>query len=182
MVNPGASSLAAGHVTGFLAALREAGITVSHQKQQDFLQTLSATPPATRRGLYWQARITLTGSKEEIDRFNPVFETWFGENQAGVKPPESDSEGEEVRKPDSFHGGTVPLPPTPGEGTGQAASLDDLLNRMSPRRANAQERALIKRARRAAERHLPQRASLRLRASHRRDVIDLRRMIRAAPW
>jgi uncharacterized protein with von Willebrand factor type A (vWA) domain len=175
-----AESLAANHVTGFLAALREAGIAASHQKQQDFLQTLSAAPPATQRGLYWQARITLTGSKEEIDRFNPVFETWFGENQAGVKPPESDSEGEEVRKPDSLHGGTVPLPLTPGEGTGQAASLDDLLNRMSPRRANAQEQALIKRARRAAERHLPRRPSLRLRASHTRDVIDLRRMIRAA--
>jgi uncharacterized protein with von Willebrand factor type A (vWA) domain len=180
MADPGASSPAAGHVTGFLAALRDAGITASHQKQQDFLQTLSAAPPATRRGLYWQARITLTGSKEEIDRFDPVFETWFGENSAGVKPPDLDSEGEEVRKPDSLHGGTVPLPLTPGDGTGQSASPDDLLNRMSPRRASAQEALLIKRARRAAERHLPRRSSLRLKPSHTRDVIDLRRMIRAA--
>jgi uncharacterized protein with von Willebrand factor type A (vWA) domain len=68
----------------------------------------------------------------------------------------------------------------PGEGTGQSASPDDLLNRMSPRRASMREQLLIKRARRAAERHLPQRPSLRLRASHARDVIDLRRMIRAA--
>jgi uncharacterized protein with von Willebrand factor type A (vWA) domain len=175
-----ADSPAAGHVTGFLAALRDAGIAVSHQKQQDFLLTLAAAPPATRRGLYWQARITLAGSKEEIDRFSPVFETWFGENQAGVKPPESDLGGEEVRRPDSLHGGTVPLPLAPGDGTGQSASPDDLLNRMSPRRANAQEALLIKRARRAAERHLPRRSSLRLKPSHRRDVIDLRRMIRAA--
>jgi hypothetical protein len=175
-----AESIAASHVTGFLAALRDAGITTPHQKQQDFLQTLSATPPATRRGLYWQARITLTGSKEEIDRFDPVFDSWFGESQAGVKSPELDSEGEEVRKPDSLHGGTVPLPLTPGEGTGQAASVDDLLNRMAPRRTGAQEQALIKRARRAAERHLPRRSALRLRPSPARDVIDLRRMIRAA--
>jgi uncharacterized protein with von Willebrand factor type A (vWA) domain len=175
-----ASSIAAGHVTGFLAALRQAGIAAPHQKQHDFLQTLSAAPPATRRGLYWQARITLTGSKEEIDRFNPVFASWFGETQAGVKPAELGSDGEEVRKPDSLHGGTVPLPLTPGEGTGQAASVDDLLNRMSPRRASDLERALIKRARRAAERHLPRRPSLRLRPSPSRDVIDLRRMIRAA--
>jgi uncharacterized protein with von Willebrand factor type A (vWA) domain len=175
-----ASSAAAGHVSGFLAALRDAGIATPHQKQQDFLQTLAATPPPTRRSLYWQARITLTGSKEEIDRFDPVFETWFGERPAGVKPPESESEGDEVRKPDSLHGGTVPLPLAPGEGTGQSASPDDLLNRMSPRRSSAREQLLIKRARRTAERNLPQRPSLRLRASHRRDVIDLRRMIRAA--
>jgi uncharacterized protein with von Willebrand factor type A (vWA) domain len=180
MADLGAESVAARHVTGFLAALRAAGIPTPHQKQQDFLQTLSAAPPATRRGLYWQARITLTGSKEEIDRFDPVFETWFGENQASVKPDAPESEGEEVRKPDSLHGGTVPLPLTPGEGAGQAASSDDLLNRMSPRRANAREQALIKRARRAAERHLPRHPSLRLRPSAARDVIDLRRMIRAA--
>ncbi len=174
------ASIATRHVTGFLAALRAAGISAPHQKQQDFLQTLAATPPISRRGLYWQARITLTGSKEEIDRFDPVFESWFGEAQPGVKPAAPDSEGEEVRKPDSLHGGTLPLPLSPGEGTGQSASPDDLLNRMSPRRANAHEQALIKRARRAAERHLPRRASLRLKASHQRDVIDLRRMIRAA--
>jgi uncharacterized protein with von Willebrand factor type A (vWA) domain len=175
-----AESRSAGHVRGFLAAVRDAGIAAPHQKQQDFLQTLAATPPATRHGFYWQARITLTDSKEEIDRFDPVFATWFGENQAGVKQPDAGSEGEEVRKPDSLHGGTVPLPLTPGEGTGQAASSDDLLNRMSPRRANAQEQTLIKRARRAAERHLPRRPSPRLRPSPARDVIDLRRMIRAA--
>jgi uncharacterized protein with von Willebrand factor type A (vWA) domain len=180
MAEPEVESIAARHVSGFLGALRAAGITAPHQKQQDFLQTWSTTPPASRRGLYWQARITLTGSKAEIDRFDPVFETWFGEAQAGVKAAEAQSEGEEVRKPDSLHGGTTPLPLTPGEGTGQSASPDDLLNRMSPRRATAREQALIKRARRDAERHLPRRPSLRLKPSHRRDVIDLRRMIRAA--
>jgi uncharacterized protein len=96
-----ASSQAEDHIGGFLSALRNAGIATPHQKQQDFLQALAATPPATRRGLYWQARITLTGSKEEIARFNPVFDRWFGESQPGVKSPELDSEGEEVRKPDS---------------------------------------------------------------------------------
>lgn len=175
-----AESLGALHVARFLSALRDAGVSASQQKQQDFLQALAAAPPATRRGLYWQARITLTGSKEEIDRFEPVFESWFGEAQAGVKPAAAESEGEEVRKPDSLHGGTVPLPLAPGEGTGQSASPDDLLNRMAPRRGDAHELAMIKRARRAAERHLPRRPSLRLKASHRRDVIDLRRMIRAA--
>lgn len=175
-----AETPAAEHVRGFLAALRKAGIATPHQKQQDFLQTLAAAQPATRRSLYWQARITLIGSKEEIDRFNPVFETWFGEARAGVKPPAPESEGEAVRKLDLLHGGTMPMPLTPGEGTGQAASTDELLNRMSPRRAGAREQALMKRARRAAERHLPRRPSLRLRASHTRDVIDLRRMIRAA--
>ena len=173
-------SLAAGHITRFLTALREAGVTAPHQKQQDFLQTLQAAPPATRRGLYWQARITLAGSKEEIGRFDPVFDAWFGEGQAGIKRPDPEALGEEVRKPVSLHGGTVPLPLTPGEGTGQSASPDDLLNRMSPRRVTAQEHALIKQARRAAERHLPRRPSLRLKPSHARDVIDLRRMIRAA--
>ncbi|GAB2177905.1 VWA domain-containing protein [Dongia sp. agr-C8] len=163
-----------------MAALRAAGIAAPHQKQQDFLHTLAASPPVTRRGLYWQARITLTASKEEIDRFDPVFAAWFDERREGVKRAELESEGEEVRKPDSLHGGTLPLPLAPGEGTGQSASPDDLLNRMSPRRADAREQALIKRARRAAERHLPRRPSLRLKPGPARDVIDLRRMIRAA--
>lgn len=163
-----------------MSALRTAGVAVPHQKQQDFLQTLSVSSPMTLRELYWQARITLAGSKEEIDRFDPVFQSWFGEAQPGVKAAAEDSEGEEVRKPDSLHGGTVPLPLTPGEGTGQSASPDDLLNRMSPRRATEAERMLIKRARRAAERYLPRRPSLRLRPSPAGDVIDLRRMIRAA--
>jgi uncharacterized protein with von Willebrand factor type A (vWA) domain len=167
-------------VQGFLAALRAAGVASPHQKQRDFLETLRTTPPTDPRGLYWQARITLTGSKEEIARFNPVFAAWFGERQSEVRRAEPEAQGEEVRKPDSLHGGTVPLPLTPGEGTGQAASPDDLLNRMSPRRTTAQEHALIKHARRQAERLLPRRPSLRLRASHARDVIDLRRMVRAA--
>jgi len=173
-------SVAAAHIGGFLADLRAAGLVVAHQKQQDFLQTLQASPPATRRNLYWLARITLAGSKEEIARLDPVFESWFGDEGAAVRQSQSESEGEEVRKPNTLHGGTVPLPLTPGEGTGQAASSDDLLNRMSPRRASAREHALIKQARRAAERHLPRRPSLRLKPSPARDVIDIRRMIRAA--
>src|SRR5262245_6641388 len=80
-----AESQAAAHLRGFRAACRAAGIAVPHQKQRDFLEMRQANPPATRRGLYWQARITLTGSKEEIDRFGPVFETWFGENPSAVK-------------------------------------------------------------------------------------------------
>jgi len=168
------------HISGFLESLRAAGVTAAHQKQQDFLQILAQTPPVSRRQLYWLARITLTGSRAEIGRFDPVFESWFGEAHAAVKPADLESEGEEVRKPDALHGGTVPLPLAPGEGTGQSASPDDLLNRMSPRRSGALERSLIKQARRNAERLLPQRPSLRLRPSQARDVLDLRRMIRAA--
>jgi uncharacterized protein with von Willebrand factor type A (vWA) domain len=51
---------------------------------------------------------------------------------------------------------------------------------MSPRRTTDPERLLIKRARRTAERLLPRRPSLRLKPSHGRDVLDLRRMIRSA--
>lgn len=174
------ASPAAAHLGGFLAALREAGVAAPRQKQQDFLQTLAVAPPATRQSLYWQARITLTGSKEEIDRFDPVFAVWFGERQASLRPPAPEAEGEEVRKPDSLHGGALPLPLSPGEGSGQAASADDLLNRMAPRRTAPREQALMKQARHTAERSLPRRPSLRLKPGHRRDVIDLRRMIRAA--
>ena len=180
MADPGAESVAAAHIGGFLAALRDAGVAAPHQKQQDFLAVLSAHPPASPRAFYWQARIALTGSREEIDRFDPVFAAWFGDGQAAVKGADPDSESEAVRKPDSLQGGTVPLPLTPGEGTGQAGSPDDLLNRMSPRRATEAERLLIRRTRRAAARFLPRRASLRLKPAHARDVIDLRRMIRTA--
>ncbi len=163
-----------------MAALRQAGIAMPHQKQQDFLQTLSAAPPATRRSLYWQARITLTGSKEEIDRFDPVFAIWFGETQAGVKPAELESEGEEVRKPDSLHGGTVPLPLTPAKAPVRPRAAT-IFSTACRRAAPASRSAHSSSAPAARPRgYLPQRPSLRLRPSHARDVIDLRRMIRAA--
>jgi uncharacterized protein with von Willebrand factor type A (vWA) domain len=168
------------HVAGFLADLRAAGIAAPHQKQCDFLEVLKDLPPASRRGLYWQARITLTGSPEEIARFDPVFERWFGEDRQAVRPADPARSEEEALKPDALGGGTLPLPLTPGDGTGQAASGDDLLNRMSPRSGGERERLLVQRARRNAQRHLPERRALRLKPSHARDVIDLRRMIRAA--
>ena len=174
------ADLAERHVAGFLAALRTAGIAAPYQKQSDFLQTLKTLPPDSRRGLYWQARITLTASHEEIARFDPVFERWFGENQQAMRPADPERSHEEALKPDSLEGGTLAVPLAPGEGTGQAASGDDLLNRMGPRSGSERDRLLIKHARRNAQQHLPERRALRLKPSHARDVIDLRRMIRAA--
>jgi uncharacterized protein with von Willebrand factor type A (vWA) domain len=168
------------HLAGFLAALRGAGIAVPHQKQCDFLRALEALPPESRRGLYWRARITLTASHEEIARFDPVFERWFGAGQQAARPADPERSEEEALKPDSPEGGTLLLPLAPGEGTGQAASGDDLSNRMSPRGGTERDRALIRRARRTAERHLPERRALRLKPSRAREIIDLRRMIRAA--
>jgi len=168
------------HIAGFLAALRAAGVAAPHQKQRDFLETLRTLPPESRRALYWQARITLTASQEEITRFAPVFERWFGENQQAVRQADPARADEETLKPDSSEGGTLVLPLAPGEGTGQAASGDDLLNRMSQRGGSERDRLMIKLARRNAQRHLPERRALRLKASHARDVVDLRRMIRAA--
>jgi uncharacterized protein len=168
------------HVAGFLAALRAAGVSTPHQKQCDFLATLRTLPPVSRRGLYWQARITLTGSHEEIARFDPVFDRWFGENRQALQQADPQGSEEEALKPASLEGGTLPLPLAPGEGTGQAASGDDLLNPMSPRGGTERDRLLIKRARRSAQHHLPERRALRLKSSHARDVLDLRRMIRAA--
>ncbi len=56
---PDPVALAAGHLWGFLTALRAAGVTTALTKQADLLRAIGESPPPDLTALYWYARITL---------------------------------------------------------------------------------------------------------------------------
>ncbi len=83
---------------GFAAALRAAGSAVTPDRGQQFLRAAALAGAGSRDAVYWAGRATLCGGTEDINRYDRVFESWFGaESSSGQvrrgKP-------RTVRKPD----------------------------------------------------------------------------------
>ncbi|MBO0804479.1 MAG: hypothetical protein J2P25_15570, partial [Nocardiopsaceae bacterium] len=106
-----AAVAAAGYLSGFLAALRRAGVRVPLDKQADFLRVLAGAPPPGPAGLYWYARITLVTDVAELAAFDRVFGEWFryGPGQPPTALPPPDAAESEARSPRGGGDGDLPL-------------------------------------------------------------------------
>lgn len=139
-------------------------------RRVDFLTALRDNTPPDLARLYWLARVTLVGSREDIPEFDTLFAKYF----AGVAPETEPDEAGESEAPEGEGGGELE-PAVLSEGTGRSASVHDLRHRRTFDPTSEDLQAL----RRALDQHLP-RIRSRRRRPDRRGHLDLRRTLRAA--
>lgn len=97
----------------FAAALRAGGVAVTPDRGQAFLRAVSHVGATRRESVYWAGRSTLCAGRDDVDRYDQVFASWFaGERSSGrgdrqrlrtVREPElgrdqdgADGSGEEI--------------------------------------------------------------------------------------
>lgn len=166
--------LAAGHLRGFLAALRAAGMAVPVVKQRDFLRALAAVPPRDLGHLYWLAHATLATSPTDTEAFAPVFERWFAGRGLPVVT-EAEQPGEEER---GGGGGESTPDQVTRDGDGREASWAGVDRGFAASTTTEQE--LLARLRRDLPGAVPTIRSRRRTPARRGDRLDVRRVHREA--
>ncbi|MCC6315156.1 MAG: VWA domain-containing protein, partial [Thermomicrobiales bacterium] len=151
------------------------------QRRVDFLRAVAITELRSLDDLYWVARVTLVAGEPQIEPFDLVFDAWFRRGMIpalveATQPP--DEEREAPPRPEAPEGALPPL--ELGEGTGRAASPDELANRRRLRPTTDAERVLWARAAEAAQTRLPETVARRRVRSPRRGTVDLRRVLARA--
>ncbi|MCX4238127.1 vWA domain-containing protein [Streptomyces ortus] len=65
-------------LVGFARALRAAGIDAGPDRVQALIGALAALRPGVRSDVYWSGRLTLCGSRDDLERYDRVFAAYFG--------------------------------------------------------------------------------------------------------
>jgi uncharacterized protein with von Willebrand factor type A (vWA) domain len=68
-------------LAAFAAALRAAGVPVTMDRTATFLRGCAVSDAGDQVGVYWTGRATLCGSREDVARYDSVFEAWFGRSE-----------------------------------------------------------------------------------------------------
>lgn len=71
-------------VVGLAATLRAAGVAASPDRVQAAVRALGTLDACARDDVYWAARLTLCGTRDELDRFDGVFAAYFGDRPRAV--------------------------------------------------------------------------------------------------
>ncbi|WP_328406100.1 VWA domain-containing protein [Streptomyces sp. NBC_00390] len=66
---------------GFARALRAAGVAAGPERVQAFVCALDALGPGRRSDVYWAGRLTLCGSRDDLERYDRVFAAYFAPPQ-----------------------------------------------------------------------------------------------------
>lgn len=158
-------------LTGFVDAVSAEIAPVLPTRRIDFLRAVAITPLRELPDLYWLARLTLVTDVGQIPDFDALFKTWFGAGSWQIETVSDEDEPEsEAEQP---HKGESPSasPEEISEGTGEAASVDELLNRRLVEDASAEQREMWVRTVRAAQRFLPRgRGRRRVRDTHAGEI------------
>ncbi|NUR07973.1 MAG: VWA domain-containing protein [Nocardioidaceae bacterium] len=104
---------------GFARALRAAGVPVTQDRTQAFLEATALVGLDDQRSTYWAGRATLCSGPDDLDRYDQVFTAWFlpGERPVARQPQQDRS---------------VQQAALDTGGTGEGAALDDsVLNAMA---------------------------------------------------
>lgn len=71
---------------GFARALRAAGVRVTPDRAQGYLAAAALVGLADRRGVYTAGRATLCAGPDDLERYDQVFEAWFGSRDGLPRP------------------------------------------------------------------------------------------------
>lgn len=170
-------SIAADLLTGFAAALREAGLMVDPGRAEAFLRAVIACRLRDPADLSRIGRVTLTGSPEDFPVFDAVFENFFGE--ATVSGRVNDPEDDRAPRPAPPRGEQALTRILDGEAAGQDASEDELRNRKIFSRLASDDREALARLGRRLD-HTPRVLRRNWIASSRGTRINLAGTTRAA--
>ncbi|MFF2852224.1 VWA domain-containing protein [Streptomyces sp. NPDC058001] len=64
-------------LVGFARALRAAGVDAGPDRVQTFLRALAELGAGPRATVYWAGRLTLCGSRDDLERYDRVFTAYF---------------------------------------------------------------------------------------------------------
>jgi len=76
---------------GFTRALRAAGVRVTQDRAQAYLEAVSVVGIGDRRATYWAGRTTLCAGPDDLDRYDQVFESWFLSRRPAPAPTAQDT-------------------------------------------------------------------------------------------
>lgn len=62
---------------GFTRALYAAGVPVTQDRSQSYLEAVSVVGLGDQRATYWAGRATLCSGPDDLDRYDQVFTEWF---------------------------------------------------------------------------------------------------------
>jgi uncharacterized protein with von Willebrand factor type A (vWA) domain len=160
-------------LAGFATALRHAGLTVTADRVQLFLQAVAALDATRTADVYWAGRAALCSGPDDTARYDDVFAAWFtGDRSRGVVPSRTPQPSVQANL---------------GEGTDEAegdhtlsvsASTAEVLRRRDVAELSAADRAELARLFGTLRPHAPIRRASRRRPSHRGEI-DPRRTLRA---
>ena len=164
-------------LAGFASALRHAGVAVTPDRTQTFLQAAEQAGAGDLDGVYWAGRATLCASPDDLERFDAVFREWFagtlrpGAPRSSAVPTAVQASLDDAGMPDD------------GDGAGDhpvlraAASPTEVLRHRDIAELSAAERAELARLFTTLHPRLPRRRGPRHRPSGR-GAIDARRTLR----
>jgi uncharacterized protein with von Willebrand factor type A (vWA) domain len=72
---------------GFTGALRASGAPVTPDRSQAFLDAVALVGLGDQRATYWAGRATLCATRDDLQRFDQVFEAWFHHRKGPLDAP-----------------------------------------------------------------------------------------------
>ncbi|MFD4137715.1 VWA domain-containing protein [Streptomyces sp. NPDC058572] len=164
---------------GFARALRAAGVAAGPERVQAFVCALDALGPGRRSDVYWAGRLTLCGSRDDLERYDRVFAAYFAPPQQRrdrVRTPPRP-----VLRPVSARSGTpapdAERPHGAPHASPAAAVSTEVLRHRDMAELTASERDQLRRLLAAFELSGEPRRTARLRPA-RRGGVDPRRTVR----
>jgi uncharacterized protein with von Willebrand factor type A (vWA) domain len=168
---------AADLLTGFPAALREAGLSIDPTRAATFLAATRALPLRSLADLARAGRVTLVGSKEDFPVYDEVFQAWFAGDPVTeiLESPDEEPAPPANRRKDAER----PRELLDGEASGKDASADEALGRKAFGRLREADRTTLARIGRRLDR-LPTLKARTFAPFDRGSRIDVARTARAA--
>ena len=74
-------------LAAFAVAVRTAGLVVTTDRTQAFLQAAALVGASERPGVYWAGRATLCANLDELERYDHVFDAWFSGAEIRAEAP-----------------------------------------------------------------------------------------------
>ncbi|UYM06765.1 vWA domain-containing protein [Solicola gregarius] len=159
---------------GFARAVAAAGVSVTPDRTQTYLEAVSRAGADDRAASYWAGRATLCSTPDDFAAYDATFETWFS-----AEPPTL----RDKRRTESRSVPQADLSSADAEGDGDShnlsvvASAEEVLRNRDVADLPPAERTLLNRMFARLEPHPPTRRSPRRRHS-RRGEIDPARTVR----
>ncbi len=164
-------------LVGFTRVCAAAGIGVSQDRAQAFLQAVAQTGADRRASVYWSGRATLCSSPDDLAVYDKAFHAWFADGRSATSRRGKDEPPRPVPQAT-----LAPSDPTDGGSQDQLlradASGDELLRHRDIASMSEAERARLAIMFDALVVRPPMRRSVR-RRPHHRGAVDYRRTLRA---
>lgn len=157
----------------FARAVRAAGVPVTHDRSATFLQAASRVGAGSAAGVRTAGRATLCSGPDDLERFDAVFEAWFGEELPRTRPSTATDE-----RPPTLPEDTETTSGDDGDEIDHAlASTREILRHRDVAELTHAEKARVHRMLETLDPRAPRRRARR-RTSFRRGDVDPARTLR----